>query len=195
MCVAFHTEISWIILLIHLSVFILGRLLWVSVGSQQSFDHCLASLQSFASHRLRGDEQLRQLYSSLLFFFCCFVSRPPSLVMIFSAWQWRGKTGNVKVETLIGADFFWVVIWCKPPAQRAVDTVYRCGPSSHRITPDQVLRGESKKKKKKEVTSHKSFCSALFFFCKESHRGKQIPLWVYHFLTDSFFYPSFTRCL
>lgn len=82
------------------------------------------------------------------FFFCCFVSRPPSLVMIFSAWQWRGKTGNVKVETLIGADFFWVVIWCKPPAQRAVDTVYRCGPSSHRITPDQVLRGESKKKKK-----------------------------------------------
>lgn len=57
-----------------------------------------------------------------------------------------------------------------------VAVVYDCGPFSggHRITPDQVHRG----RKKKEVTSYKSFVQPFFFFffCKESLRGKQIPL-------------------
>lgn len=53
---------------------------------------------------------------------------------------------------------FWVVIGANCCRVRAADTVYYCGPFSggHRITQDQVLVGRTKKKKK-EVTSHKSF--------------------------------------
>lgn len=109
---------------------------------------------------VEGERQLTQRYSR--------VECEPVSFVVFQADSSRKGMKNAT---------WHLRSWCKPPLRASRSPFcgfFSCG---HRITPDQVLKG---REKRKSPHMNPLFCP----FRKESHRRKQIPRWVYHFLTN-----------